>query len=209
MLSAITCFAQKKLHAVKSEQQHLHYPLTPQLKDFYGFAAEANVLFNFPAGFKELEATDDEDFSFDYAMGLPGKDFEIWLQVKSQKKNWDSYQYNYNMPGQKLEHPDSAYKAMGLSHVSEFSSGDDQPDVRCLLPKVLKRYNADEGKSYLISLQDSETTKHFKYALLIALQKNHTGTIIMVCFTNDKGPEFFKNVDKASHSVRFKNTPLQ
>jgi hypothetical protein len=55
-----------------------------------------------------------------------------------------------------------------------------------------------------LNLLDFPATKHYKYALLIALQRNHTGTIMAVCFTNDKGPEFFKNVDRASNCLKFK-----
>lgn len=97
---------------------------------------------------------------------------------------------------------------MGSSLARTFS-GENQFDVRTIPSKVLKRYNADAGKSYLLSLQDFDQTKHYKYALLITLQKNHTGTIMAVCFTNDKGPEFFKNIDKASYCVKFKDTPPQ
>jgi hypothetical protein len=141
-------------------------------------------------------------------MEIPGKNFEIWLQVKSQQQNWNSYLHNLNMPGEKLANPDSVYLAMGQAHASAFA-GENQPVVRSIPAKTLKRYNADAGKSYLLSLQDLDQTKHYKYALLIALQKNHTGTIMAVCFTNDKGPEFFKNIDRASHCIKFKDTPPQ
>ena len=52
-------------------------------------------------------------------------------------------------------------------------------------------------------------TKRYKYALLITLQKNHTGIILAVCFTNEKGPEFFKNLDRASSCMKFKATDVQ
>ena len=61
------------------------------------------------------------------------------------------------------------------------------------------------GKTYLLNLLDMPETKHYKYALLITLQKGHVGTIIAVCFANEKGAEFFKNINKASKCLKFKS----
>ncbi len=61
--------------------------MSSQLKNFYQLTAEANVEFIYPEGFKEIPAINNENFSFDYAMVLPGHDFEIWLKVRSQKQN--------------------------------------------------------------------------------------------------------------------------
>jgi hypothetical protein len=47
-------------------------------------------------------------------------------------------------------------------------------------------------------------TKHYKYALLITLQKAQTGTILAICFANEKGPEFFKNMGLAKNCIKFK-----
>ena len=209
MLPVITAFGQVKRHRNAFLVAHnFPYPLTDQFKAFYELTSEANVTFTFPKGFKETEAVDDEDFSFDYAMEIPGKGFEVWLQVKSQKQNWSAYQHNYFTPGSQLFNPDSLYITMGSSQAKEFT-GDGQPIVRTIPPKVLARYNADAGRSYLLTLLDFPQTKHYKYALLIMLEKNQTGTIMAVCFTNDKGPEFFKNIDRASNCLKFKNTPPQ
>ncbi|MEO6976784.1 MAG: hypothetical protein ABI113_00335, partial [Mucilaginibacter sp.] len=52
-------------------------PMSRQLAEFIKLAAHADVAFKFPKGFKEIKAADDEDFSFDYAMTLPGKGFEV------------------------------------------------------------------------------------------------------------------------------------
>jgi hypothetical protein len=175
-----------------------------QLITFIRLAAEANVSFVFPKGFKEIPAPDNEYFSYDYALTIPGKDFEIWLQVKSQKENWASYQKAQNRPdASQLANPDSTYISLAQAQCSAFA-GDNPFSPRVIPPDILARYNADNGKSYLLTLRDMQMTKRYKYALLITLQKDHTGIIMAVCFTNEKGPEFFKNMDKASNCLKFK-----
>lgn len=177
--------------------------LLDQIREFYHLNAQANVSFTYPKGFVEIMAPNDEDFSFDYALELPGKDFEIWFRVKSEKENWASYERSQNLPNATMANPDSAYNDWGKAQVKEFT-GDQKYYAVSIPPDVLARYNADAGKSYLITLLDLPDTKRYKYALLITLQKNRTGTIMAVCFTNDKGPDFFKNINKASNCLKFK-----
>lgn len=178
-------------------------PVSAQYKEFTQLLAQASVNFTFPRGFKEIPAVNNEDFSFDYAMEMPGRDFEVWFQVKSQKENWASYERAQSNDTGQLANPDSLYIEMGKAHATAFT-GDRNYFVRNMPQNVLDRYNADAGKSYLLNLLDLPATKHYKYALLITLQRNHTGTIMMVCFTNEKDPEFFKNVDRASNCFKFK-----
>jgi len=183
-----------------------HGHVSAQLAAFTRIATQANLSFSFPKGFKEIPAPDNEYFSYDYAMTLPGKDFEIWLLVKSQKENWASYEKAKNQPdAQQLANPDSTYISLARAQCSALA-GDNPYSGRVIPPDILARYNADNGKSYLLTLRDMQTTKRYKYALLITLQKDHTGIIVAVCFTNEKGPEFFQNMDKASNCVKFKNT---
>jgi hypothetical protein len=178
---------------------------TTQLAEFSSLANRANVTFVFPKGFKEIAAPNDDYFSFDYAMEMPGEDFEIWFQVAPEKENWASYERNQNTPNAQLANPDSVYNEIGSSTAITFT-GDKNYFVRNIPPEILARYNADAGKSYLLTLLDLPETKHYKYALMITLEKNHTGTILAVCFTNEKSPEFYKNIDRASNCVKFKNT---
>jgi len=175
-----------------------------QLKNFRAIAARANVIFTFPAGFREIPAPDNEDFSFDYAMEYPGKNFEIWFQVKSQKENYAAYQRTLGNKETRQADPDSIYIGMGNAHARAFAGDSDSYFTKMIPWSYLKRYNADAGRSYLLNLQDMPITKHYKYGLLITLQKDQTGTILAVCFGNEKGPEFFKNIDKASNCLKFK-----
>ena len=206
LLSITPIFAQPKRPVVVAKQPAPTVkpaPMSIQLAEFIKLATHADVNFKFPKGFKEIKAPDDEDLSFDYAMTLPGKGFEIWLQVKSQKENWYSYENAKGRPNAELANPDSTYNLIAQAHAAAFT-GENNFFVKTIPPEVLARYNADAGKSYLLTLLDLPATKHYKYALLITLQKNHTGTIMAVCFTNDKSAEFFKNINKASNCLKFK-----
>lgn len=182
-------------------------PANPQRTDFYHLLAQAGLQFTYPTGFREIKAVNNEDFSFDYAMELPGKDFEVWLQIKSQKENWKSYEHARTDEGSEpLANPDSMYLGMGRASALTLTGGHNYL-VRNLPADVLARYNADAGKSYLLNLVDAPVTKHYKYALIISLQKNHTGTVIAVFFTNNKDSDFYRDVSRAGHCLKFKNQP--
>jgi hypothetical protein len=90
-----------------------HHHSSQQLKDFFTFAAQANAIFVYPKGFREIPAPDDEDFSYDYALELPGKGFEIWLKVTSQKEEWFNYTRTQTVKGPGMENPDSVYLDVG------------------------------------------------------------------------------------------------
>jgi hypothetical protein len=122
-------------------------------------------------------------------MEVPGKDFEIWFQVKSQKENYASYQKSIGDKNTAQANPDSLYVGMGTAQAITFA-GDNNFLQRDIPPKYRARYNADAGKSYLLNLQDEAVTKHYKYALLITLQKDHIGTILAVCLPTKKAPSF-------------------
>jgi len=169
-----------------------------QFQEFSKILANADVTFTFPKGFREIPAVNNENFSFDYAMEIPGREFEIWFQVKSLKQNWLSLERNHDQ-----QNPDSSYLEVGKAQATNFT-GEQDNFVRAIPANVLARYNADAGKSYLLNLMDMAETKSYKYALLIILQRNHTGTIMAVCFTNEKDPEFFRNIDRASNCLKFK-----
>jgi hypothetical protein len=203
-----TLFVEAQKRPVKSKKPAVKQILKPvsisaQLKNFQQLTAQANVNFISPKGFREIKAPDNEDLSFDYAMEIPGKEFEIWFQVKSQKENYASYQRSIGNKSTEQANPDSLYLDMGSAQATAFT-GDNEFLLRDIPAKYRAKYNADAGKTYLLNLQDLQVTKHYKYALLITLQKDHIGTILAVCFSNEKGPEFFKNIDKASTCIKFK-----
>ncbi|AMR30209.1 hypothetical protein A0256_01630 [Mucilaginibacter sp. PAMC 26640] len=201
-------FAQRRKQGnVKKLQSVVVYKtenLSQQLKNFKAVIAVANVDFEFPKGFKEIPAPDNEDFSFDYAMELPGKDFEIWIQVKSQKENYAAYLRSLGNKETTQANPDSVYLGMGTAYAIAFTGDRSSYFTRTIPRNVCARYKANAGRSYLLNLLDLPITKRYKYALLVTLQKDHTGTILAVCFANEKGPEFFKDVDRASNCLKFK-----
>jgi hypothetical protein len=191
----------KKVAAPPAAKQAL---LSAQLKKFMQATNQANVTFTFPKGFRETSAPDNEDFSFDYGIEVPGQEFELWFQVRSLKENFTSYERAMGNKNTRLANPDSLYIGLGAATASSFT-GDRDFAPRNIPHAYLARYNADAGKSYLLNLQDMAVTKHYKYALLITLQKDRTGSIMAVAFTNEKGPEFFKYLNKAGTCIRFKN----
>jgi hypothetical protein len=177
-----------------------HAPVSNQLKNFYTSLAKLSLSFTFPDGFKEIKAVSTDNFDFDYAMELPGQDFEIWIQVNTQKED----EKLLNDKNIHISNTDSVYVDLAQAQAASFTDDHNYLE-RSMPPYILDRYGADAGKTYLLSLNDSPVTKHYKYALLIVLQKDHDGTVLAVCFTNEKGPEFFRDMNKASNCLKFKN----
>jgi hypothetical protein len=172
---------------------------TTQPKTFSSELAQADLTFTFPEGFKEIKAPNTENFPFDYALELPGSEFEIWMRVGTQKEN-EKLLADKNV---RVANPDSLYINLAQDQLTAFTS-EKNFMRRNLPPYILNRYNADAGSIYLVTINDSPVTKHYKYAFLTVLQKNGSGTVLAVAFTNEKGPEFFKNMNKASNCLRFK-----
>jgi hypothetical protein len=201
LLWVVTAISQVK-HKAVTKKPAAKRPESTQLKDFKHLAVNANVVFVFPPGLKEIPALNNEDFSFDYAMELPGREFEVWFQVKSQKADWLNYERLKNDPKQEMANPDSSYNEIGNAQAKAFT--DEEIHVTKIPPDILARYNADAGKTFLLNLRDLPETNHYKYALLITLQKFHTSTIVAICLGNEKGAEFFKNINKVSKCLKFK-----
>ncbi len=193
------------LTAVSQQGNYMTISSKPskQLRNFTKLVSQANVVFTFPQGFKEISAASSDTMAFDYAMELPGTDFQIWFEVRSQKKILADYQHSESDTTRMTENPDSLYNKIGLTLASTFTEGQTY-FATIIPPDYLARYNATEGKTYLLDLADSPQTRHYQYALLITLHKDHTGTIVAVCFGNEKGAEFFKNISKASRCLKFK-----
>lgn len=167
-----------------------------QFRNFDKVTTEAGMQFTFPEEFKEIQVVNTEDFPFDYAISLPDKDFEIWFMIRSVK--------NYpRVPPPEGFNVDSTYNFMAETQAKAFA-GDNTISARIIPADILARYNADAGKTYLLDLQDLLETKHYKYALLVTLEKSHTGTILVVCLGNDKGTDFFQNINKAVTCLKFK-----
>ncbi|MBS1530270.1 MAG: hypothetical protein JSU01_08180 [Bacteroidetes bacterium] len=167
-----------------------------QFRNFEKLTTEAGMQFTFPEEFKEIPAVNTADFPFDYAISLPGKDFEIWFMVRSEK--------NYpHVPPSEGFNPDSTYNFMAVTEAKALA-GDNPVSARTIPAEILDRYNADAGKTYLLDLQDLLETKRYKYALLVTLEKSHTGTILVVCLANSKGTDFFQDINKAVACLKFR-----
>ncbi len=177
-------------------------PANSQRKDFYLLLKEADLKFTFPSGFKEIKAINNDYFSFDFALEEPQHNCEVWLMVRSQKQNWLSYENAQNNKKTELANPDSMYVDIGKAYAIGLT-GSQNFMVRNIPADVLAEYNADAGKSYLLNLRDMQVIHHYKYALIVSLQKNHTGTLIAIFFTNYKDPDFYRDVNCVSHSFKF------
>lgn len=193
-------FGQVKVNLPEDNAQRA---LRNHLKTFYHLVAKATVIFALPKGFNEIRVPDEGEFAFDYGIELPGQDFEIWFKVKPQKENQINDLWYKTDKFYQQDDPDSLYSSIAEAGATAFT-GDKSYLERSIPHNYLAPYNADAGKSFLLTLLDKPETKHYKYALMFSLQKFHTGTIIAVCFTNEKGPEFFDNIEKAKNCLRFK-----
>jgi len=200
---AVTAMSQQATHVYPAAKSKTNSE-SKQLKNFIKLAGEANVVYVYPEGFKEIQAINHNDFAFDYALELPGQDFEVWFNVRCQKRILANYAQTVSDTAETIDNPDSLYNKTGLTLASEFGGGQSY-FTTIIPPDYLARYNATEGKTYLLDLADMPETKHYKYALLITLHKDHVGTIVAVCFGNDKGSEFFKNIFKVSKCLKFKS----
>ncbi len=176
--------------------------ISPELRAFNKRLIKSDVSFTFPAGFKEVKPGNTGDYRFDYGIASADNDCEIWLKVRSQKDNVAEYLRKGN---KRVTNPDSLYQDMGFELAKAFKSNtDDRPLYkRSIPPFTLNRYNANLGKTYLINLADEPETKHYKFAMLVVLQKNKVGTVMAVCFANDLGPRFFSNLNRASSCLKF------
>ncbi|MBE9662605.1 hypothetical protein [Mucilaginibacter myungsuensis] len=142
--------------------------------------------FDLPEGFKEVTKTDDN--KYDYAIAIPEGSFEIRFKINPHTEGTS----------------DSLYIERGKTLAKELA-GDNMFYIKDIPPTSLSDYNADAGKVYFMSLPDSPTTNHYKYALLTVLQKNRKGIIMAVCITNDRGPDMFKNIYRAKSCIKFKD----
>lgn len=167
-----------------------------QLRNFTRLTTEAGMQFTFPEEFKEIPALHTDGFPFDYAISLPGKDFEIWFMIRPPK----DYPHSETEP---TASPDSSYNIMAENETKAFTGGNSAL-MRVIPHDILAGYNANAGRTYLLNLQDLAETRHYKYALLVTLEKDHTGTVLVVCLGNDKGTDFFNNINKAVTCLKFK-----
>lgn len=172
-----------------------------ELKVFKELLTNINAYFVFPEGFNEVKPIKNEKFPCQYALQLPDNDFEIRFQVNQLKSEWR----NYEQEKGDRTNPDSLYNKQAIAEAKSLAGTDGKYFARNIPPSVLQQYNADLGKSYFLTLADSPETNHYQYALMVVLQKNHDGNIIVVCFGNERGPAFFKNINKLKDCLKFNN----
>jgi len=172
-----------------------------QLKTFQQILLATNLQFTFPKDFKEIKALHQAEMDVDYAMELPDDNFKVWYIVKNlQQRN--KLKVSESDPKTVLAHPDSLYRSVYLSTATTLA-GKDNYTSKNLPQEVLDLFHADRGQSCLLNLYNAPLTEHYKYGLLISLQKDGTGCIAMLFLSNDNGPDFYKKVNKAYYSVRF------
>ncbi len=165
--------------------------------------AETNIDFEIPGFFKELKIMPDEP-GFNYGLELPNTGFEVWYQINPLKQHWQNFDTQKGEPKKAIENPDSLYLSIAQAKAISLA-GKGNYFTKTLPLNALWHFNATSGKSFLLNLLDANATKHYKYGLLIVLQKDHVGNVLMLFLSNDTGPAFFRNVRRASLSIRFKS----
>ncbi len=174
----------------------------PQLKSFQQNLATLNVQFALPRDFKEIKTVHTADLDVDYAMELPNENFQVWFMVKNLQQQRARLKVFEDASKAAISTPDSLYKPIATATAIALA-GKNNYTVKALPPEALALFNANEGQSYLLSLYNTPITNRCKYGLLICLQKHGAGSISMLFLSNDNGPDFYKNVNKACYSVRF------
>lgn len=169
-----------------------------ELKVFRELLANINATFISPEGFSEVKPVTNEKFPYNYALLLPDADFEARFQVNSLKTDWKNFE---RAKGDKIN-PDSLYNKIVINEVKSLAA-DGRYFTRTIPPRILQEYNADLGRTYFFNLADSPETNHYQYGLLVVIQKNRYGNICVVCLSNERGPAFFKNVNKLRECLRF------
>ena len=173
-----------------------------QLRTFQQTLSATNLQFVFPKDFKEIKAAHNSDFDVDYAMELPEAKFQVWLMVKNLQQEMAKAKISEDGSKRSLNNADSLYNSVSLSAANKLA-GKGNYMYKKLPQDVLDLFHADEGRSYQLNLYDLAETSHYKNGLLISLQKNGTGCILMLFLGNENGPDFYKKVNKAYYSVRF------
>jgi len=175
-----------------------------QFKTFQQALAETNLQFVIPKNFKEIEPiqTATADVNVDYAVMLPQSNFQVWFKVKNIAQEEARFKASDGDAKLSLANPDSLYSFKSLSTAIKLA-GKGNFTYKSLPQNVLDSFHADAGCSYQLNLRDMPETNHYKYGLLISLQKNTSGYILMLFLGNENGPAFYKKVNMAYYSVRF------
>ena len=174
----------------------------PQLKTFQQALAGLNAQFAFPKDFREIKTVRNADLDVDYAIELPDGNFQVWFIAKNPQQQRARLKVFEDDSKTANTHPDSLYKVVSTTTANTLA-GKNNYTTKVLPSEMLALFKADAGQSYLLNLYNSAVTNHCKYGLLICLQKNGTGNISMLFLSNDNGPDFYKNVNKACYSLRF------
>ena len=174
----------------------------PQLKSFQQNLSGINVQFAFPRDFKEIKTLHTTDLDIDYAIELPNENFQVWFMVKNLQQQRAKLKVFEDASKAAANNPDSLYKPIATATAITLA-GKNNYTVKVLPPEALALFNAGQGQSYLLNLYDTPVTNRCKYGLLICLQKHGSGSVSMLFLSNDNGPDFYKNVNKACYSVRF------
>jgi hypothetical protein len=169
-------------------------------KKFKQLLSSVNAGFTPPEGFVEVPPLNNDKTAYQYALELPKGEFEVRFQVNATRRDWKNYERGRSDP--ERVNPDSLYNKIAEAQVNSMA-GEGRRFNRPIPPHILQYYNADIGKSYFFNLTDSELTKHYQYALLVIIQKNHLGTISVICFGNERGPEFFKKINMLRNCLKF------
>lgn len=175
-----------------------------QLKSFQQTLSVVGVQFFSPKEFREIKPLHYGNINVDYAIELPNDNFQVWYLAKSSLQEQAKIKVFEDNVKRSAIHPDSLY-TFAAARTSAILAGNDKNNYtyKILPPDVLSSFGADNGISYQLNLKDRPETNHYQYGLLVCLQKNGQGYVEMLFLSNQNGPDFYKNVNKAYYSVKF------
>lgn len=172
---------------------------------FTNLLAHAQMTFDTPNGFEETAIIKNKQMNYNYALKLPGHNFEVRYTVRpldTLQKQYEAMKKN-QQPGTVMAgiEPNKLY-AMSFRAILFNISGGRAGDIK-LFPAdaVKKEFNADWGATGMVPLAP-EFGQNYKDCMVIAIHKDNIGDAYYFYMITDR--EDVKLIPSIFHALKFK-----